>query len=340
MPGPTSIAIRNQIIGMSRMGASNRIIAANCQVSVRTVQRIKNLWRTQQNVVPKKSPGPPLKTTPRQDRVLLRLAQRHRRLSAMSLKERWGAVINIQISRQTVNSRLLKHGYRARRTAIVPRRTQQHLHARLAWAQRHRNIHVQQWRHVIFTDESSFQLHRVDRRMRVRRLRGERLNEDCLQGRMAHGGGSVHVWGGIHYGGKTDLIVLIGNVNGMAYRNVIQTTLLPHARRVYGNNVLLQDDNAPAHRARVVENFLQTQGVDRLPWPALSPDMNPIEHAWDYIDRAIRRMDNPPTNLAQLSNALVNVWNNMPIANVNTLIDSMPRRVAALENARGGATRY
>ena len=89
-----------------------------------------------------------------------------------------------------------------------------------------------------------------------------------------------------------------------------------------------------------MENFLQTQGVDRLPWSALSPDMIPFEHAWDYIDRAYRRMDNPPTNLAQLFNALVNVWNNMAIANVNTLIDSMTRRVAALEIARGGATRY
>lgn len=340
MPGPTPPGIRHEIIGMSRGGASNRVIAAACNVSVRTVQRIKRLHAIQGNVVPNKSSGRPKKTTVRQDRILLRLTRRHRRLSSLTLAQRWGAHINTPICRRTVVNRLLQHGYKARRPAIKPFWTLANRRARLAWAQQHRRIQLGHWRHVIFTDESRFLLHKVDRRMRVRRLRGERFNDDCLQHQVAHGGGSVHVWAGIHHNGKTDLVVLQGNVNQRSYRRLLETVCLPHARRVYGNNFLLQDDNAPAHRARTVNAFIQAQGVTRLPWPSKSPDMNPIEHAWDQLDRAIRRLDPAPANLQQLRAALVNEWNNLAVANINTLIDSMPARIIALENSRGGATRY
>ena len=36
----------------------------------------------------------------------------------------------------------------------------------------------------------------------------------CMQGTVARGGGSVHVWGALHSGGKSELVVLDGNVNG------------------------------------------------------------------------------------------------------------------------------
>ena len=250
------------------------------------------------------------------------------------------ALINIPVCRRTVVNRLLQHGYRARRLAIRPLLTPAHRRARLAWAQRHRQIQLGHWRHVVSTDESRFLLHKVDRRMRVRRLRGERFHEDCIQHGVAHGGGSVHVWAGIHFNGKTDLVVLQENVNQRTYRHTLATVCLPHARRVYGNNFLLQDDNAPAHRARAIEIFLQNEGVQRLPWPANSPDMNPIEHAWDQLDRAIRRLDPTPSNFQEIGDALVNEWNNWPVVNVNSLLDSMPDRIMALENSRGGATRY
>ena len=47
-----------------------------------------------------------------------------------------------------------------------------------------------------------------DNRIRVRRLVGEAMNEDCTNGNVAHGGGSVHVWGGISHMGKASLYVL------------------------------------------------------------------------------------------------------------------------------------
>ena len=78
----------------------------------------------------------------------------------------------------------------------------------------------------------------------------------------------------------------------------------------------------------------------QLPWPACSPDMNPIEHAWDALGRAINNREVIPQNLQELAVALREEWDAMPVDVINKLLDGMPRRLHALVRARGGLTRY
>ena len=60
------------------------------------------------------------------------------------------------------------------------------------------------------------------------------------------------------------------------------------------------DDNARPHRARIVSDYLRQESIDSIPWPAMSPDMNPIEHLWDDIGRKI--------NDREMRDALVQEW--------------------------------
>ena len=53
-------------------------------------------------------------------------------------------------------------------------------------------------------------------------------------------------------------------------------------------NFMYQYDNAPAHTARLTVNVLAANRVQVLDWPPLSPDMSPIEHFWDELDRRVR----------------------------------------------------
>uniref|UniRef100_A0A3B4YLD4 Tc1-like transposase DDE domain-containing protein n=1 Tax=Seriola lalandi dorsalis TaxID=1841481 RepID=A0A3B4YLD4_SERLL len=46
--------------------------------------------------------------------------------------------------------------------------------------------------------------------------------------------------------------------------------------------------------AAAVREFLDAEGVQQMPWPASSPDMKPIEHAWDALGRVIKEGDNIP----------------------------------------------
>ena len=69
-------------------------------------------------------------------------------------------------------------------------------------------------------------------------------------------------------------------------------------------------DNAWSHVARICRQFLNRNNVNILPWPAVSPDMNAIEHSWDYLSRTVGARGNVQ-NLRDLENALVQEWNNI-----------------------------
>ena len=89
---------------------------------------------------------------------------------------------------------------------------------------------------------------------------------------------------------------------------------------VQQRNLILQQDNARPHVARVCQDFLANNNIAPLAWPPYSPDLTPIEHMWDELDRRVRKRRNPPATLAQLRNALIDEWNNIPMQTVNALV--------------------
>ncbi len=64
-----------------------------------------------------------------------------------------------------------------------------------------------------------------------------------------------------------------------------------------------------------------------LKWPPQSPDLNPIEHFWDVVEREIRIMDVQPTNLQQLGDAIMLIWTAISEECFQHLVESMPRRI-------------
>ena len=136
------------------------------------------------------------------------------------------------------------------------------------------------------------------------------------------------------------LVLPDGYLTGVLYRGILQNTLVPFARHYLGDNYRYQDDNATPHRARVVLDFLQQGNVTKMEQPPRSPDCNPKEHLWDELGRAISSMDNPPQNLDELRQALLDKWAQIPVQHLQRLVASMPRRLAAIIAARGGNTLY
>ncbi|XP_071088856.1 uncharacterized protein [Haliotis cracherodii] len=76
-----------------------------------------------------------------------------------------------------------------------------------------------------------------------------------------------------------------------------------------------------------------------MQWPVLSPDLNPFEHLFDEIQRQLNDVRPRPTTAAELRQALLRVWAQVPMAFINRLIHSMYRRCTAVINAHGGHTR-
>ena len=246
----------------------------------------------------------------------------------------------MRAGRITVNNRLLSRGHRAYRPTTKPLLTANHRRLRLEWAQRWRNLTVAHWQHVIFGDESRFQLYPVDGSLRVRRLPCERFWPGCQAHRVHAGGGSVHVWGAFHNSAKSPVVLPDGYLSGVLCRGILQNTLVPFSRHYFGDNYRYQDDNATRHRARVVLDFLQQGNVTKMEQLPRSPDCNPIEHLWDELGRAISSIDNPPQNLDELRQTLLNKWAQIPVQCLQCLVASMPRRLMAIFATRGGNTQY
>ncbi|GFT89947.1 transposable element Tc1 transposase [Trichonephila clavipes] len=91
-------------------------------------------------------------------------------------------------------------------------------------------------------------------------------------------------------GSRTDFHIFnAGSVNGTRYCNEI---LLPYVR-------LLEAlwDNAPCHRTVPAEQLLESEDIERMDWPARSPDLNPIEHVWDFLGRRLAARTLPPVTI-------------------------------------------
>jgi transposase len=64
------------------------------------------------------------------------------------------------------------------------------------------------------------------------------------------------------------------------------------------------DDNARPHRSIAATAYLQSEAVTSVSWPAMSPDLNPIEHIWDMLGRRIQAREPPVQNILQLEAAI------------------------------------
>ncbi|GFU69656.1 uncharacterized protein TNCV_2559461 [Trichonephila clavipes] len=113
--------------------------------------------------------------------------------------------------------------------------------------------------------------------------------------------------------GRTRLhVVANGTMAGQRY---IDEVLLPHVRLfrgAVGDKFVFMDDNATCHRTLAVQDCLDSEDIQRLVWPARSPDLNPIENVWDVLGRQVAGRNYPPPNKNTLIRALTEEWDKLP----------------------------
>ncbi len=120
-----------------------------------------------------------------------------------------------------------------------------------------------------------------------------------------------------------------GILNAQRYRDEILRTIV--VLFIHDHHLMLQHDNAPPHVARIWTRFLEAENIPVLVWPAYSPDMSPIEHVWDALDRRIRQRVPVPVDIQQLHTAIEEERTSITQTTINNLINSMWRRCVALQ---------
>ncbi|GFV25563.1 transposable element Tc3 transposase [Trichonephila clavipes] len=149
------------------------------------------------------------------------------------------------------------------------------------------------------------------------------------------------VWAGIMINGRTRLhVVANGTMTGQRY---IGEVFLPHVRLfrgAVGDKFVFRDDNATCHRTLAVQDCLDSEGIQRLVWPARSPDLNPIENMGDALGRQVAGRNYPPTNKNTLIRALTEEWDKLPQQLLDNVVQSMVRRVECCITFHGGHIPY
>ncbi len=207
---------------------------------------------------------------------------------------------------------------------------------RLVWAKDKKDWTAAEWSKVMFSDESKFCISFGNQGPRVWRKRGEAHNPRCLRSSVKFPQ-SVMVWGAMSSAGVGPLCFLRSKVNTAIYQEILEHFLLPAADQLYGD-FIFQQDLAPAHNAKATSTWFKDYGIPLLNWPANSPDLNPIENLWGIVKRKMRY--SRPNNAEELKATIRATWALITPEQCHRLIDSMPRRIAAVIQAKGAPTKY
>ncbi|GFV09449.1 transposable element Tcb1 transposase [Trichonephila clavipes] len=163
-----------------------------------------------------------------------------------------------------------------------------------------RRMWVVEWNEVVFTDESHI----------------------CLQ----------HHDGRIRYA----LLVLLNSQRNII--EVLEPVVFPYLQGLA--IAIFQEDNARPHVARIVQRFFVNHQIELLPWPARSPDLSPIENMWSMVAQRLTQITPPAATPDQLWQRVEAAWSAVPQEHIQSLFESMPRRVAAVISNNGGYSGY
>ncbi|KMQ90442.1 sodium-coupled monocarboxylate transporter 1 [Lasius niger] len=195
------------------------------------------------------------------------------------------------------------------------------------------------WKRVLWTDKSKFELFGCKQRLRVWRKTNKELEDHHLQKTVKQGRCNIMIWGCFSWEGVGQLVKFDGIMTVNIYIYILCENLeVSLIQLSLENNFILQQDNDPKHTAKKTKKFFISHHIKLLDWPPQSPDLNPIEILWSILDRNVDKTG--VTNKNNYFDALQRAWENLDLNNLHNLVESMPRRLAAVIKAKGGHTKY
>ena len=220
--------------------------------------------------------------------------------------------------------------------------SKQHRREQLDFAIAHQYWTVDDWKQVVWSDETKINCLGSDGRKWVWKKPGEGLSDRLVEGTQKFGGGSIMIWGcmlweGVGYACKID-----GRMNGDLFLEILEDDLKA-SLDYYGKNpgdIIFQQDNDPKHTCKKAQDWFRNNGFKLLHWPAQSPDLNLIEHLWEHLKRRLGEYEYPPKGVLELWEHVEKEWKGIGASVCQNLIESMPRRVNAVIKAKGGYTKY
>lgn len=333
-----SVEKRASILALRNEGLKIRYISERLKIPKSSVaDAIKRFGETHSNEDKKRS-GRPRVTSKAEDQSIILTSKMNRKLTATNIRSEFIDSHKKSVSTATIKRRLCGAQLNGRVATKKPLLRRGNKKKRLNWARKHKNWTIDDWKKVLWTDESKFELFGGKRRVFVRRATNEKMHPDCVLPTVKHGGGSVMVWGCFSFAGGGDLYRIKGILDQKGYHSILKNHAVPSGKRLVGKGFVFQQDNDPKHTSKLCAKYLESKQksgeLHIMQWPPQSPDLNPIELVWDEIDRQVRKKTH--SSAQSLWDSLQESWRETPQEVFQKLVERMPRVVKSVLSARGG----
>jgi len=330
---------KNTILSQLDAGHSIHSIASTTGISTATISRLRSKERSD---LQKSSGGRPTKLSSANICHAIHLISTQKAETAVEVTKCLSNIINQPLHPSTTRRYMKKAGMKAVVKSKHPLLSAKHRKARLDFAYAHKDWTLDDWKEVIWSDETKINQLGSDGHKWAWKKSGEGLSDRLVQGTVKFGGGSVMVWGCMTWEGVGDAAKIDGRMDGDLYLQILKDEL-QNSIRFYGLNpsdIIFQQDNDPKHTCKKVKEWLDVQEFRTMVWPAQSPDLNPIEHLWGHLKRRLAGYEQPPKGIQELWRRIEEEWGKIPAEVCQGLIESMPRRIEAVLKAKGGYTKY
>jgi len=193
------------------------------------------------------------------------------------------------------------------------------------------------WKKVIFSDESQVVIG-VNKRVYIWRRDDEKYRPHLICQR-PNRKLSLMIWGCVCYEGIGILAAVQGNINSVKYIDILEKNLLPTIVWYFeDDNYIFMDDNATVHRSHLLDNYKTENGLNSMEWPAQSPDLNILENIWLIIKRELKKLSEEIRT--KLFEKIERIWQNISLAEIQKLYQSIPDRLKNVITIKGHLTKY
>ncbi|GFX34652.1 transposable element Tcb1 transposase [Trichonephila clavipes] len=149
----------------------------------------------------------------------------------------------------------------------------------------------------------------------------------------------IMVCGGIEYPSRSPLLRIAGTLNSQRYiSEVLEPVVLPYLQGLATD--IFQQNNTQPHVARIVQRFFANHQIELLPLLARFPDPSLIENMWSMVAQRLTQITPPAATPDQLWQRVEAAWCDVPQEHIQSLFESMPRRVAAVISKNRGYSGY
>lgn len=335
---------RRQVLECLEQGKSSRQTALECNISKSKVSEIKNSAGI---LTPRPKSGPKPKLSPREQRLLVQSISSGESKSAVQATKMINSTRSRPVSAETVRRSLKEANFKAKKKVKKPQLTPRHRKARLDWAIAHKDWTEDDWKRVLWTDETKINRLNSDGLEYCWVRPSEVLSERQIQPTVKFGGGSIMVWGCISWFGVGKLGRIEGKMDSAKFINILELNLLPTIDAISlvsdlpsSNSLIFQQDNDPKHTSAKSREWFKSHHISPMQWPAQSPDLNPIEMVWKQVKDKLGRYQEQPRGILELWERTQAEWKKIDTNYCQALIRSMPNRCKLVIKSRGGPIRY